>query len=384
MLRPGEVRIRKSAHPRYKWECSFVLEGRRKVRYFNRKVDAEDFAEDWGKDVEASGSEKRLTEDERSAVFESRDDLKGVGISLREAIKFAVDHQRKNRRVGDVETLVEERLETLEHEGASYSHLKNTRGRLKAFAHDFRERTVASISPEEISDWLVGLKRAARTMHNYRAALSALFNEGLRRRYCDSNPVEGALKPRPKHEGEIGVLTPAQAARLLKCAGEAILPSIAIGMFAGLRDSEIKLLDWSAADLKRGYIRVPSNSKTGKRLVPIQPNLKEWLAPFAQNSERVWPPNGRKLHEDARSEAGFDDEKPWPHNALRHSYASYHLAKFQDIGMLAEELGNSADVIRKHYRELVYPEDADDYWGITPKDHRPLTTNHGAQPPSSS
>jgi hypothetical protein len=36
---------------------------------------------------------------------------------------------------------------------------------------------------------------------------------------------------------------------------------------------------------------------------------------------------------------------PWPHDALRHSYASYHLAKSQNAPALALELGHQSNTL---------------------------------------
>ena len=56
----------------------------------------------------------------------------------------------------------------------------------------------------------------------------------------------------------------------------------------------------------------------------------------------------------------------WPQNALRHSFGSYHLARFPDAAALALQMGNSPAMIFKHYRELVKPADAAKYWEIKP------------------
>jgi hypothetical protein len=71
------------------------------------------------------------------------------------------------------------------------------------------------------------------------------------------------------------------------------------------------------------------------------------------------------LFDEDRERAGLLTN--WPQNALRHSFGSYHLAKFQDAPALALQMGNSVDVIMKHYRELVRPADAAKYWRIRPK-----------------
>ena len=59
---------------------------------------------------------------------------------------------------------------------------------------------------------------------------------------------------------------------------------------------------------------------------------------------------------------------PWPNNALRHSFASYHLAKFRNADELALEMGHSNNsLIFANYRELVLPDTAEAYWSLLPE-----------------
>ena len=65
-------------------------------------------------------------------------------------------------------------------------------------------------------------------------------------------------------------------------------------------------------------------------------------------------------------------------NGLRHSFASYHAAQFQDAGMLALELGHrDQKLIFAHYRELVRPADARKYWNLRPETTRSITAFAG-------
>jgi hypothetical protein len=49
----------------------------------------------------------------------------------------------------------------------------------------------------------------------------------------------------------------------------------------------------------------------------------------------------------------------WPTNALRHIFASYHLAKWQDAAALALQTGHTTTaMLFGHYREVVTPEEA--------------------------
>ena len=113
-------------------------------------------------------------------------------------------------------------------------------------------------------------------------------------------------------------------------------------MFAGLRASEITRLDWRAIDLDRRFIEVAARkTKTAqRRLVTISENLHAWLAPFAQESGPVSPPvtTYQWNFTKAARAAGIES---WPHNALRHSFASYHLADTQDAAKTALQLGHT-------------------------------------------
>ncbi|HEU5246938.1 MAG TPA: hypothetical protein VFU09_07610 [Candidatus Udaeobacter sp.] len=72
----------------------------------------------------------------------------------------------------------------------------------------------------------------------------------------------------------------------------------------------------------------------------------------------------RELLDTAREKAGITD---WPQNALRHSFASYHLARFNDAAALALELGHTnSNLVFQHYRQLVKPKQAERYWKIVP------------------
>ncbi|MDR3404145.1 MAG: site-specific integrase [Chthoniobacter sp.] len=167
--------------------------------------------------------------------------------------------------------------------------------------------------------------------------------------------------------GEIEILSVEQTEQLLESAtGETLLYWV-IGAFAGLRVAEIKRLSWEEVDFERGFIEVKvAKAKTGsRRHVHIQPNLAEWLAPYRGARGSVCPMGLRKRLDADRERAGLLDN--WPQNALRHSFGSYHLARFPDAAALALQMGNSPAMIFKHYRELVKPKDAERYWNIRPE-----------------
>jgi integrase len=202
---------------------------------------------------------------------------------------------------------------------------------------------------------------------NYRRLLIVLFNYAVRNGYCERNPADLTVRPRLP-ETEIGILTPEQTASLLEVTEGEIQAFLAIGAFAGLRRSEIERLEWNEVDLDGRLIEVAAKkAKTAsRRFVRVSENLAEWLDPLVKRSGMVCPSKERlrKVLLVAREDARITE---WPNNALRHSYASYHLAKHRDAPALALELGHTTtNLIFRHYRRLVRPEDAERYWEICP------------------
>lgn len=181
-----------------------------------------------------------------------------------------------------------------------------------------------------------------------------------------SNPVTHAIKPKLT-ETEIGILTVPQASALLRNVRLEALAAVSISLFAGLRRSEIERLDWADLDLDEGYIHVPaSKTKSARRrLVRIQPCLLAILDKIQDRAGSIiasqW--SYRRSLESAIVASKITE---WPTNALRHSFASYHLAHFKDASQLALELGHTdTRVIFQHYRQLVKPKEAEKFWELS-------------------
>src|SRR5258705_8224302 len=85
-----------------------------------------------------------------------------------------------------------------------------------------------------------------------------------------------------------------------------VLPMLAIGAFAGLRDAEIKRLDWAEVDQARKHIEITAvKAKSAKRrIVSMQPNLSAWLRPYSGKTGRFVPDGYRGKIERVRKAAG--------------------------------------------------------------------------------
>ena len=250
-------------------------------------------------------------------------------------------------------------------DGASERYLKDLRNRLGIFEEDFGAANVGEISSNQIDDWLRGLKGAAQTRNNYRTILRTLFEYAVSRDYVKENVVAKLAKAKVVR-GAPAIFTPAQMQTVLEKAPRDFIPYLAIGAFAGLRSAEIERLDWSEINLSEKWIHIKAEkSKSAqRRIVAISHNLLVWLAPYFSKKGPVADPQRVRVARAKTCEAAKID---WPSNVLRHSFASYHLAYHRNSATTAAELGHTSPaMLYKHYRELVKPDAAAQWWSISP------------------
>ena len=365
-MRKPAFRIKAYKHPWLKFVVRSKLSGKWERKFFRTKAEAQTYVR--LKEVEL------LNQGREGATFPSSlrvmaqhgaEKLRPFGKTITDAVDFYLNHLEATKRSVPLQTAMKELIENRRLSGVSKRYCYDLGLRIGRFCAAFPDRTVAEITTAEVDDWLSGLRLAPVTRNTFRRDLRTLFSFAATRRYCTENPVVHTTKAK-EIDGDVQILTVEQTAKLLECAEAETLPFWAIGAFAGLRRSEIERVDWTQVDFESDLIEVKArHSKTAKRrLVTMQPNLRAWLTPYRSRNGSVCPPNLRKCIEADRKKAGLNED--WPPNALRHSFGSYHLAQFNDAAALALQMGNSPDVIFRHYRELVKPKEAARYWQIRP------------------
>lgn len=378
-------------HRAYKWRASFIESGKYQSKGFKTKKAAEAWAAEKEAELFAAGSETPLTFLERSAVLEFRERIASLGVSMREVLEREVQRIEAAKRSVTVREAVEELIDLKTRTAKSERNLQTVKSQLNRFARDKGEMIVSDVSLKEIDDWLLGLtvgdsesRVSAQTWRNYRRHLKMLFGQCVAWGYCDSNPVEKTQEPE-KAETEPGILTPKEAGDLLTGAGQEIQAAIALGLFAGLRVSEIQRISWKEVNLTRDLIRLEGavTKKKFRRVIPIRPNLKAWLL-LSRQRHGLLAPQGQKWRlafAAARRKAGFavrlnssEKEEPkgkeWKVNAMRHSFASYGIQSEQDAAKIALELGHrgSTQTLFEHYKAICEPEEAAAYWNIFPEE----------------
>jgi integrase len=244
--------------------------------------------------------------------------------------------------------------------GRSDNYLRVTHASLANFARGREARPAASLSAAEIEGWLYSQGWQPRTVKNNLVILRTVLAWAVTRGELAANVARGIDLPSvPNEPPEIH--TPAEVGHVLETARRVDLNTmrfLAVRYFAGLRASEAAALD--EKEIGKRFIEVTAaKAKTRRRrLVTIQPNLRAWLAlggvlPLHQVNNRL-----RALTRQIGS--------PWPKNAPRHSFCTYHLAKWQNAGKTALEAGHTEQMLFQHYREIVTPEVADRFWNVLP------------------
>lgn len=362
----------------------------RERRQFKHREEAESWA-----DVTLTGCRKQgedffsLSDDERREVAVALPMLREHGISLDEAIRFAVKHLRPEGRTKTVSDIVAELTAS-----KKQRHLRGDlrersyrdfRLRADRFSESFQDRVAAEVSGTEIKEWLVSLGLGVRSNKNYLSVVGEVFKLATQRRYVAFSPLDELtdidrkeLCGRSDDAKEPGILTPSEAERLLTAALThpelEMLGAVTLALFCGLRTEEIKRLDWDAVNLGESPAIVTIGSQVAKkrriRHVEIPDIAAQWLTLVPSREGAVSSNQHFNDHQKRFKKllklAGF---KNWEANAMRHSFGSYHYALHGNALETARLLGHksSDQVLFDHYRALATKSEAEAFFNILPQ-----------------
>jgi integrase len=244
---------------------------------------------------------------------------------------------------------------------------------------EFAARPAGEISSRE---WQVFVDRLAREglsrsrIANHLAVVRAIYGWACRptRRLVASNPTIGVELPPVDEVARDRVATADEAAALLAPLAAPDRVPFALAFYAGLRRSEMDLLQWEDINLERLWLVVrksKSTAGTGRRL-PIAAPLKPILLAAAElqgspergrvlgrvslTSGRLVP-RARKAWSDAVAAAKERDEElvlnPIGLHECRHTYASFLMAAGYTLRELMEYMGHSSLQATERYVKLL-------------------------------
>lgn len=209
---------------------------------------------------------------------------------------------------------------------------------------------------------------------------SLIFDYGKENGVIAVHPMLDMQRPQIAYSVP-GILSPIQF-RTLLCTADTkfpdLLPFLTLAGFAGIRRAEMvkqyaddQVLQWSDIDFTKRLITVrdevakTTRRKLGnRRFVPMEDALLSWLTSYRLGSGPVVRVSDAAFRRQMKKLFTAAELTP-DQNALRHSFASYWLARAENgVGVLAKHMGNSESVCRRHYLETLSPDEGKAWFAI--------------------
>ena len=232
------------------------------------------------------------------------------------------------------------------------------------------KRRVRSITPQECASYIEQAFDTPRQRQKARLILSGVFGTAVKRGWCDANPVARVEAPRVV-EQQVSILTPQEIAQITTTAEQyqdgSCAAAVGMMLYAGIRPHEVERLTWAQVDLKERAIYIlPRHSKTGgaRRVTIHRPLMRILRRHKHADNEKICPPNWLHHWRELRRAAGWNSPAhPWPQDALRHTFASYHLSYFRSFAELQLEIGHrDATLLRTRYVDQRAVMNAKAFW----------------------
>ncbi len=306
----------------------------------------------------------------REEAIKCKDLLNGLGATLEDAVRFFL----ANRPTTDMKTLEDAIEHFISSRRAKVNRSRSVatyKGHLKAFkAEKYGRVQIHEITTQKIEIYFESQKFAAKTRNNHLGTLKTFFLYCTKRGWCPRNPAEPLEKAKIPRKRPV-VFTPAEARALMTAAFTHYLDTlaiIAIGLFSGVRSCELMKLEVHMIKVVQRVIDIPAEiSKTGqRRLVPISDNLAAWLALAQLPKEgKIFAHGQNAFYKNyVAIRAAADVQKKA--NGMRHSFATYHLARHSNAGLTSRACGHSIAILVRDYDAVATQEEGEAYASIFP------------------
>lgn len=258
--------------------------------------------------------------------------------------------------------------------GCRPAYVESLRAYLGLFARGREECPLAAFTVDTVEEWFTSRNEAAVTQASNIGRLSALFSYAVRRKWIQENPCDLLERVRIDQKPPV-ILSPLQCGLIMdwcrrRKPNQAAFFTLAL--YAGVRPDEISRLTWAAVNLDDGTLTIDAAASRvrRRRIVYLEPLAVQWLAWAKERGGRL--PVTKTTRRRYLSQAcRILELAAWPQDCLRHTAASFLLARHRDAGKVAMQLGNSVRVLETKYKQLVPAKVCEEFWSFTPDSPRP-------------
>lgn len=304
--------------------------------------------------------------DEQIHHYQHCTDLLG-SVPLIDAVQFYLRHHGNSPSISiTVAEAVKEFLDSKS--GRSPRYYETLQWALIPFGESC-QLPLRDVGPSHVEAYLEQFD-AGRTKFNVQNYLTTLMNWAIRKGYLPRNEphaVERAddviFKPT-----DPDIWEPDSLDLFLRTAEEHapdFLPWIALGAFGGLRAAERERLRWEHINWEEDAVPLSSaiTKNSRRRVVPLSPVLSAWLLPHAKPSGLVCP---YRCPSTVVARLKKLANMSMPHNALRHSFVSYSMARGDKAHHVAETTGHSVGILQSRYKAITYKRAAERWFSLYP------------------
>jgi integrase len=347
------------------------INGKRVTKDFPREMEAQKFAAKANEQFHRRnlGALQDLVESQRYEILSCLQKLKPFNASLNDAVDFFIRYAQPPQAAVSVEKAIQLFVAEKRKAKRRERYIEAIQDSyLTPLKKRFPKKMVNEFTTKELDKFVHVKGRASSTVMNYIRSLGAFFNFLVEKGYCTLNPMAKIVKPSVEDKAT-AFLTPEDTALLLQKAMDdghnAECACMVLVLFCGVRVEEVAKLNWKDVNLKTRFVEISGAiaKKAKRRANTIPLNACEWLRLCASDGP-IAPRNYVKRMHAIRKAAGIR----YVQNAMRHSFASYHLAMFEDSPKTAFQLGHpNPTLLYNTYRELTTKADAERFWDILPR-----------------
>jgi hypothetical protein len=324
------------------------------------------------------------------------------GITLETCVDYYIANAMSPAGIVSVETAMEiyykiQQGKDLSQSSSDKSHT-NYATYYKPFVNHFKDRELVSLTPKDAEKYFKKRGGGWGNTHwnSQRNYLSRFWRVLAKNDYCSAD-VDPFLKlPKKKKKGartSTKVTDPKIVEQYFRfvekeCerypAKYAELALMTLTFFCGIRVEEVSRCYWNELDKSAEPLKTNPDDWTSWEIIvwsdkektsqskvnPVPENAQAWLTLCQKNCGTKFTREGwRRKMQKLRAKFRGEQDVNLHQNTARHSWTSYHIAKYNNEALTASRLGHGESVatLRSTYRAGMSPSKADDYFNIIPK-----------------
>lgn len=256
-------------------------------------------------------------------------------------------------------------LQSLENSGRKKTYLAKIRQFLSRLCETLASTPIHAVKLTDLE--ALANKVSLKTRPTWRKCACSFWSWCVKKEYCSQNIAQRL--DTPSVELEVPQILTVEQCRILmeKCSKRA-LPALVLMLFSGIRPLEAIKVSWKDVDFEAKTITINASvAKTRSfRKVSMPENVLAWMQ-YLKAHKLSLPYKYSKKSPVSLEFAKILGLSSWPRDCLRHTAASMMLERTQSADKTSLELGNSPQILHRHYKNLVSSEDCKAFWEITPE-----------------